>query len=469
MIKKIVTNFTSLFTGEVIARACHFFAVIYIARIFGAAGFGAISFSLAIISYFIMLSNPGLGEFGVREISRSRDIKDIAETILSIRLAAASVLFVAVLVIAFLFKKTPTITYLMIFFGVTLFPYALSLEWVFRGVQEMRYNAYSRIINAFIYLGAVLLFVKDIQDILKVALITVLADLTSCAFYYINYRRKFGGIGLHVDLRRWGELLRLSLPIFASSAMIIFYFNFGTIALGIFKDEQSVGFYSAAAKIAFFIYAVSDLFVASVFPVMSKLYHESREKFAQFMRYCLKISMVLGIPVGIGGTVLGPKIIEIVYGPSYAQSGPLFQMMSWFAAINLAGFALSYSLVSCDRQDLYLKVVLYGCLFNIAFNLVGVPLMGYYAPSAALVLTEGIICVCSFFIVGKIARLPFLELSVRPFISAVVMGAILLALFKLNVFILLVIAAVSYFGVLFAIGGITRDELLRVKEAFAQA
>jgi len=466
MRKNIVKNLTALFTGEVVARMCHFVAVIYIARIFGAAGFGAINFSLAIIAYFMMVTNLGLGEIGVREVSRSKDIKDVAETIISMRLGIAVISFAVILLIALVGNKTTETMYLVIAYGLTIFPYAMSLEWVFRGVEKMKYNAYGRTINAVLYLAMVLLLVRGIQDILKVAFITLAADLIACAFYYGSYSRKFGGIKLHLDLKRWLAMGKISSQLFVSSALLVVYINFGTIALGFLKDEKAVGIYGAAAKLVFFVYALSDLFVAATFPVMARLYHESREKLGEFMKYSLKVTALFGIPVAVGGTMLGPKIIRLVYGTSYVQSGPIFQILSWFAAINLTSFVLSYSLVACDRQHIYLKVMAGGALFNIAFNLLVVPYAGYYASALALVLTEVATLLWSYLIVKDLIKLPSLGSYTRLIAAAMVMVAALFALRKFDIAILMVVAVIAYFGAVFAFGGIKKSEIARIKEAF---
>jgi O-antigen/teichoic acid export membrane protein len=467
MIKSVVRNIAALFTGEVIARICHFVAVVYIARLFGAAGFGAINFSLAILSYFLMVTNLGLGELGVREVSRNRDIKDVAETVISMRLGIAAISFIAICVIAFFGKKASATTYLVVAYGMTIFPYALSLEWVFRGVMKMKYNAYGRVINAMLYLALVFIFVRSIQDILKVAFITMTCDMISCVFYYVNYSRKFGAIKLHLDPKRWFEMGRISAQLFVSSAMLTAYLNFGMVILGFLKGDKDVGIYGAASKLIFFVYALSDLFVAATYPVMSRLYHESSDKFASFMRHCIKLTLLAGLPIAIGGTILGPKIIQLVYGKAYSASGVVFMILSWFAAVNLSGFAASYSLVSSDRQGAYLKIMVSAAIFNLLLNLTVVPFAGYVGTAAVLLATETLILVASLAVIASFIKLPDLSVFARPLGAALVMGITLLVLIRLNVLLLIPIAFVVYCGALFMFGGISKDEISKIRGAFA--
>ncbi len=467
MIKRIVTNFAALFTGEIVARVCHFIAVIYLARMLGVSGFGSISFSLALLSYFLLATNLGLGELGVREIARKKDVKDIVETIVSIRLTASAISFLALLVIACTLRKMPHTRYLLIAFGFTLFPYALSVEWVFRGIERMKYNAYGKIINAVLYAGLIIMFVRKPEDILKVAAITILADFISSIFYYVNFSRKFGQVKLHFDIKRWFSLLPTSLQLFVSSGLFIAYLNFGTVALGFAKNEQVVGIYGAAFKLILFCYALSDTLVAVTFPVISRLYHESREQLQEFINYCIKAAVLIGLPIAVGGLLLGPRLITLVYGVSYSKAGAPLQIMAWAVMLNLVDYILSYALVAFDRQSVYLRILMYATLLNVVFNVIAIPFIGYLAPSIALVLAEVVILALSIFFARDIVRLPLIKLAVKPCAAAFLMGLILLPLCGwLNPLALIVIGAAIYAGALLMAGVITKAEIARIRSVF---
>lgn len=466
MIKKIITNFTALFTGEAISCVCHFVSVIYIARILGAAGFGAISFSLAIVAYFLIPTNLGLSSLGVREIARKKNIKETVETVISIRLITAFLLFLAILICIFFLNKSSRTTYLIAAYALTLFPYAASLDWVFVGTERMKYNAYGRVINAAVYLTLILVFVRGIDDILKVAFAAVLTDMLTTAFYHFNYRRKFGLLRLRVDFKNWIPFLFISSQLSLSSAMIIINRNFGTVALGFMKNEETVGIYGAAAKLIFFFFTLNTVIVTTVYPVTARLYHESRDRLEAFLNNCLKVTLVLGFPLGIGGMILGPKIIKLIYNHTYASGGAVFQIMCWYAAINLTTSILGNALVSCEMQTAYLKILLAGTLFNITLTLFTIPVIGYYGPSIAVVVMEFVILIASLCAIAKIVSIPVIKMSLKPLAASIAMGLFLLGLSRISLFILMPAAMAFYFGILFMIGGLKREEILKIREAF---
>lgn len=466
MIKKIVSNFTVMFGSEVLFQISRVIGVIYMARALGATGFGAINFSIAIIAYFLIITNLGLGELGVREVSRNKDFSHIAETIISMRTSIAFLSFLVILPGAVFFVRDAYTAALIIIFSLTLFPYAMSTEWVFRGTETMKYNAYGKVLSALFYLGMIIWLVKKPSDLLKAALISVSAEFITCAYYYAAYRKKFGSIKVHLNLAEWRKLLPVSTQLFLSSALLIFYNNFGTLILGVLKDVYSVGIYGAAYKLVSLSYAISYLIVIVTFPTVSRLFHESPEKFESLIKFCTKGTVLLGLPIGVAGTILGPRIIDLLFGPAYHSAGVLFQIMCWFIAINSTSYTLSYSLIACDRQGEYLRIVLYAAIFNIALNLIGVPFVGYYASACAIVFSEIIVLMLAILAMKKLAKLDFIPLVKKPLIASIVMGAVVIGLFRFNILALFLISALSYLAALIAIGGFTKDEVSRIREAF---
>ena len=71
--QRILKNFLSLTTANIISRLISFVTIAYLARVLNASGFGQICFAQAIIAYFALLSNLGLTTFGVREVARDKE------------------------------------------------------------------------------------------------------------------------------------------------------------------------------------------------------------------------------------------------------------------------------------------------------------------------------------------------------------------------------------------------------------
>ena len=255
--QRIVKNLLSLTTANIISRLIGFVTIAYLARILNASGFGQISFAQTIIAYFMLLSDLGLRAFGVREVARDKkQIKKHVNNILTLRIILAIISFGLLLIfIAFINKPTEYKT-LIAFCGLSLFPSALSLDWLFQGIERMEFIALANIVRSLAYAGLVFLFVNSPSRILSIPLFALAASFVMITPLVYSFVKNYGWFSFSFNWPIWKEFLTKALPMGFSFIMIQIYYNLDTIMLGFMKGDKVVGWYSAAYKIIFFI---SDL------------------------------------------------------------------------------------------------------------------------------------------------------------------------------------------------------------------
>ena len=67
--KTMARNFSWLTISQVVGRGLNFLALVYIARVLGAASFGLLSFVQAFVAYLILLVDVGLSTYGTKTIA----------------------------------------------------------------------------------------------------------------------------------------------------------------------------------------------------------------------------------------------------------------------------------------------------------------------------------------------------------------------------------------------------------------
>lgn len=78
-VKRLVTNFASLSTLQVISYLFPLITTPYLARVIGVTGFGSIAFGAAVIAYFSTITDWGFKYTAVRDIATQRnDIQSIS-------------------------------------------------------------------------------------------------------------------------------------------------------------------------------------------------------------------------------------------------------------------------------------------------------------------------------------------------------------------------------------------------------
>jgi O-antigen/teichoic acid export membrane protein len=157
-----------MFISDAASRVIGFFATVYIARLLAAEGFGLISYGLAFLSYALLFANPGLTTIGAREVAKDTHNRRIIDEILGLRIVLATVVFFVLLICIFIVPGHAVTKTVILFYALSIFPFALLLEFVFQGREEMEYIGISRIFQYGVYIIVLFILVRNSQHILMV-------------------------------------------------------------------------------------------------------------------------------------------------------------------------------------------------------------------------------------------------------------------------------------------------------------
>jgi len=375
MRKSIFKNFFSLVAGEIISGTLGFVAVIYLARVLGPSGLGRIGFALAIVSYFLLIPNAGLSIFGTKKIARDKkQAPKYINNIVSLRLILALVAFIGLLIFVFFIPKSPDIKKLILLYGLTVFTFSLTLDWVFQGLERMYFIALGNIIKQVIFISGVFLLIKYPDQILRVPLIQVMAALGMVLFLFsrMNFPK--------LQLGPWKKILKQSWPMGASLIFIAVYHNLDKVMLGFMNSEQSVGFYEAAYRIVSIVLILPGIIFKSFFPALSR----SKKMFKKYF-----FSMIpLGVVIGLFGIFFSPFFISILYGSEYNSAVLVLRILFLNVMIIFLNMALGNPLLAWGKQTKYMKIIAVGAGANLVFNFLLIPKYSLVGAAIATVLAE---------------------------------------------------------------------------------
>jgi len=178
-VKRNPRNFIYLTVSDVVSHFLGFLATIYIARVLGAAGFGKISYALAFLNYALLFGNLGLTTIATREIARDRNNIVMVGDITGLRLILAGAIFIVILICGLVLPGEPNIKMLVVLYGLCVFPFAIHLEFVFQGREEMGVLSLGRIIQFF-------------NPIVPIHLFTVMGHESSSCVFRLRSQRVLG-------------------------------------------------------------------------------------------------------------------------------------------------------------------------------------------------------------------------------------------------------------------------------------
>ena len=168
---------------------------------------------------------------------------------------------------------------------------------------------------------------------------------------------------------------------------------------------------------------------------------------------------LLGFPIAVGVTLLADKIILLIYGSEFAPSILILRILIWTIPIIFLTYTFGILMVSINKQNLYLKIVLVSMVFNIVMNVIFVPEFSYIGASVITILTELISFVLFFYYLSKfICKVSIHSVLIKPAIASVIMG-LFISIFDINLFLIIPLAAIVYIVSLFILKTFSDEDM----------
>ncbi len=398
--KRLTGNFFSLSILQALNYILPLITLPYLVRVLGPEKYGLISFAQAFIGYFIILTDYGFSLSATREISIHRDnkekVSEIFSSVMTIKFFLGILSFIILAIMLALIPRfgQDWLIYILTFgtvLGNILFPI-----WFFQGMENMKWITILNIVSKTIFTICIFIFIHRVSDYPYVALINSLgylvAGIISLIIVFKNFKVKF----VLPKLENIKYQLKEGWHIFVSNIAISLYTTSNTFILGLFTNNTIVGYYSGAEKIVKAVQGLINPISQTIYPYLSKLAIESKEKALIFLRKLVKIIGTAFFIVSLLIFILAPFIVKIILGNQYQQSILPLRILSFLPFI--IGFSNIFAI-----QGLYafrLQWVVSRFIIPIAFfHLILLSILTYLysliGVSVAVIITEVLITIFS--------------------------------------------------------------------------
>ncbi len=475
-----IKNFVLLFIGDGISYILLFIATIYLARVLQASGFGQLSFAFAFFSLGSFLTNLGLISVGIRDVAQYSTstyrlpLTQYIHNVIILRQLLAVITFIVLLILGLTIPKPIEVKLLIILYGLSLFPFAFILEWLFLGWQKMFYVSLSKIINSGVYLILLLLLVRTPIQIKNVPIAFLAGNVCTGLFLYAIYRYFKNKTENHNQLatngilfqdhrsmiKVLGQIFKSALPIGLGAILIQFSQNFNIIFLGLIKDDTEVGIFSAANKLVFTILIIDRVFCNATFPNIARYVAGHKQYLPSMLSQLQKLILILSIPICVGSVLVSSQLINLIYGQHYQKSILIFQVLIWFLFFTMLNTIFTSVLIADKRNKAYISAIAVGVLANVILNLILVRPLGALGTAIALISAELIALVVLLQLVKSVIGI-LLEPKhlLKPLIATTIMAIFLkLLLTQIPIVLLIVLAMLVYATMLCLTKGITKKD-----------
>jgi len=381
-------NILRLSAGDFAGKALYFLATIHIARAVGVAGFGVLEFGLSMLAYFTLLADGGLEMWATRAVARGEDVRTLAGRVVPLRFLFALASFSTLLLILPFCPQHPGLRAVLLLFGLSLFAQAGSLKWVFLGKERMTGAAGGLVIAQLVFCLSVFAFVRGPQHVLIVPAFRLAGDIAAAAYFWRLLAKTLPGGPIRITLRGAAGAVKPAATMALSQALALMSYNFDAILMGFLLTSAEVGWYGAAYRPVTVMLAVPLTCFAGLFPALSRAWAGGSAQFGAMVSRSARLAMFLALPLGLGVSLFAGSIVQVLFGPAYANSVPVLRILAWSGVLVILRGTFRQALNAAGQHSVDLACAVAGTGVNVILNILLIPRYGMIGAAAATVASE---------------------------------------------------------------------------------
>jgi len=471
--KQIAKN-TSYYTlATIFQKVAAFIYFAFISRMVGPENLGKYFFALSFTTIFAIFIDIGLEKVLIRESAKKLEkSQQYFSNILGIKIPLFILTFIAIFLITHL-QNYPLITKQLIYLAaivMSLDSFTLSINCVFRGFQNLRYESISTIIGQIIIIsiGVFGLLNKMSLHILIFALLIgslfkVIYSLTILIKKYKIFPK------LRYDKRIIIYLLKITIPFALAGIFLRVYSYIDTILLYNLAGDAAVGFYSIAYRATNSFQFIPMAFVAALFPAMSYYYISSKEALQKTFEKAIFYLLIVGVPISFGIVSLAPEIIVKFFGTSYIPSILPLQILMCNLILLFLNFPAGTLMNACDKEKINTAIMGFVMIINILLNIFLIPLWSYIGASIAAIISTLLLLSIRMHYSYKIIKFnikPIIQQSIKTLIAGSLMFVTVIYIKPfINFYLTILLGGAIYCFILYIVGGVKIRDIKLVYQA----
>lgn len=439
----------------------------YVAEILHPAGTGIVGFATSVVAYFALFAQLGIPTYGVRATAQVRDDKEelsrVVQELVIINLVMSVLVYLVFIASLVVVPKFAENRALMIVTSTTIIFNAIGMEWLYKGLEQYSYITMRSIAFKFIAVILMFLMIKNENDTVMYAAISIFAGSASNILNLFHARKYI--IMRPVGKYRFGRHIKPIIVFFAMSCATTIYTNLDTVMLGFMKSDTDVGYYNAAVKIKSVLLGVVTSLGTVLLPRAS--YYVEQKLMDEFYRVAKKaihFVFLISFPMTVYFMFFAKEGIFFLSGDAYGGSiTPMQIIMPTLVLIGLTNIMGIQMLVPLGGEKIVLCSEIVGAVVDLILNTILIPNMASAGAAIGTLVAEIAVFLVQYVALRGSVRDMFLDMRYGALILATALGslfAVPVKMLHLGSFFTLCISAILFFGVYGIAMIIMKEELV---------
>lgn len=427
MNKSITKNYIYNLIYQILAMIMPIITTPYLARTLGATGTGTYSYTISIVTYFILFGSLGLAMYGQREIAYvQEDVKKRSKIFYELVILRFITMSISMILFYIVYGRTGEYAIYYRILLLEMLANCIDISWFFQGIENFKKTATRNIIVKIMSVISIFLFIKNENDVVKYLLIYVLTTLIGNVTLWIGVKKYITKINIK-ELKVFSQL-KPTIELFIPQVAIQIYTVLDKTMLGsILGDMAEVGYYEQTQKIVKILLTIITSLGTVMMPRIAKCYADGEHKQIQnYMNKTFRFVYMLAFPLIFGIIAVSDNFVPLFFGEGYDKVKLLMKVMSLIILfIGLSNIIGSQYLLSTKKQRQFTISVACGAIVNAIFNFILIRYFESLGAVIATVIAELTVTLMQFYFIREEFNIvDIIKLSRNYFISALIMFVI---------------------------------------------
>jgi len=218
-----------------------------------------------------------------------------------------------------------------------------------------------------------------------------------------------------------------------------------------------VGLYGVSYQVINTLLIVSSTFTLALFPQLTRQATGDRATLKRTYTLALRVLLLIALPAATAITLLAPALVQLIAGSGFLPgAADALRLTIWLLPFSFVNGVTQYVLIALGLQRRMTWAFAATVVFNVAANLVFVPMFSYRASAVISVLSEVVLLVPFAIWVGQaLGPVPLARLAWQPGVASVALALSAWAVgwrLGVGVWAGVTVGAIVYIAVLLALG-----------------
>lgn len=462
--RQVAHNTIIQMIGKIVSTLIGVIALGMLARYLGVEKMGWYTTSVGFLQFIGILTDFGLIPVTAQMLGEENGIekKKLLNNLFGFRLTSSLIFFALAPFIALLFPYPPEI-HQAIWLSAIGFV-GIGLNQIFTGYFQyklkMHIQAFGELLSRVILIACMLIVVVFNTSFLETIALLVLPNIAFTLFLFLGARTQTP-IRPSFDFKIWKTICIKMWPIAISILFNVIYLKGDLVILSYFRSQTEIGLYGSAYRVVDILSQTAMLFMGLILPLLAASWSSHKhEEFQNRAQKAFEGIIMLSIPTVTGTLLLAPRIMTLINGQDFFAAGVPLQILSLAIFGVFIGSFFGHLSVAINAQKKTIWVYLTCAILTFFGYFIFIPLYGMNGAAWMSVFSELYIALVLGFVVYPLSKLRLhLAPLFKSIFAAAIMALVLLFLYTLPIIVLILLGSLVYGGVLYLVGGISKDTL----------